>query len=224
MALNVNSDIVSRDISFFIVAYSVGVTTAFINIRFIRVIVSAFLVATYIYYIILTVRRDSVNHGYLDKLYLTKILGFKNNVPDILLQIGIALAGIIFGANVFVTNMETVSEYIGITPLILSLIVTPIVTELPEKFNSIIWIARKKRHFGFGKYNGGNGVSELHTGVNRNSCNTMEAKLPYYSEFCNGHLVRSHSIFLDRRQRKAQPCSTVCGRRILCPLYCLSVY
>jgi len=85
-----------------------------------------------------------VNHGYLDKLYLTKILGFKNNVPDILLQIGIALAGIIFGANVFVTNMETVSEYIGITPLILSLIVTPIVTELPEKFNSIIWIARKK--------------------------------------------------------------------------------
>jgi len=43
MALNVNSDIVSRDISFFIVAYSVGVTTAFINIRFIRVIVSAFL-------------------------------------------------------------------------------------------------------------------------------------------------------------------------------------
>jgi len=84
--------------------------------------------------------------------------------------------------------------------------------------------SQKKRHFGFGKYNGGNGVSELHTGVNRNSCNTMEAKLPYYSEFCNGHLVRSHSIFLDRRQRKAQPCSTVCGRRILCPLYCLSVY
>jgi cation:H+ antiporter len=154
MALNVNSDIVSRDISFFIVAYSVGVTTAFINIRFIRVIVSAFLVATYIYYIILTVRRDSVNHGYLDKLYLTKILGFKNNVPDILLQIGIALAGIIFGANVFVTNMETVSEYIGITPLILSLIVTPIVTELPEKFNSIIWIARKKDTLALGNITG----------------------------------------------------------------------
>jgi len=143
MALNVNSDIVSRT-SVFYCGLQCGSDNRLYKYPIHKVIVSAFLVATYIYYIILTVRRDSVNHGYLDKLYLTKILGFKNNVPDILLQIGIALAGIIFGANVFVTNMETVSEYIGITPLILSLIVTPIVTELPEKFNSIIWIARKK--------------------------------------------------------------------------------
>jgi len=206
------------------VAYSVGVTTAFINIRFIRVIVSAFLVATYIYYIILTVRRDSVNHGYLDKLYLTKILGFKNNVPDILLQIGIALAGIIFGANVFVTNMETVSEYIGITPLILSLIVTPIVTELPEKFNSIIWIARKKDTLALGNINGAmvfQSCIPVSIGI---LATPWRLSSHIIVSFCNGHLVRSHSIFLDRRQRKAQPCSTVCGRRILCPLYCLSVY
>jgi len=116
MALNVNSDIVSRDISFFYCGLQCGSDNRLYNIRFIRVIVSAFLVATYIYYIILTVRRDSVNHGYLDKLYLTKILGLKTmcryftsdwNCP----------CGHNFRANVFVTNMETVSEYIGITLL-----------------------------------------------------------------------------------------------------------
>ncbi len=150
----VNSDIVSRDISFFIVAYSVGVATAFINIRFIKRIVSAFLVATYIYYIILTVRQDKVNHGYLDKLYLTKVLGLKNNMSNIFIQICISLTGIILGANVFVKNIEYVSDYIGITPLILSLIVTPIVTELPEKFNSIIWIAKKKDTLALGNITG----------------------------------------------------------------------
>ncbi|HOM03696.1 MAG TPA: sodium:calcium antiporter [Acetivibrio sp.] len=154
ITMHVNSDIVSRDISFFLVAYSVGVATAFINIRFIKRIVSAFLVATYIYYIILTVRQDSVNHGHLDELYLAKIFGLKNNMHNILLQICISLAGIIFGANIFVKNIEYVSDYIGITPIILSLIVTPIVTELPEKFNSIIWIARKKDTLALGNITG----------------------------------------------------------------------
>lgn len=154
MTVNVNSDIVSRDISFFIVAYSVGVATAFINIHFIKGIVSAFLITTYIYYIILTVKQDSVNQGHLDKLYLTKALGLKSNMQNILLQICISLTGIIFGANLFVKNIEGVAELIGITPLILSLIVTPIVTELPEKFNSIIWISKRKDTLAVGNITG----------------------------------------------------------------------
>lgn len=154
ISMSVNSDVVSRDISFFIVAYSVGVATAFINIRFIKGIISVFLVMIYIYYIILTIRQDVASHCHLEKLYLTKILNVKNNMQNILLQICISLVGIIFGASIFVTNIEVVSELIGITPLVLSLIVTPIATELPEKFNSIIWISKGKDTLALGNITG----------------------------------------------------------------------
>jgi len=91
MALNVNSDIVSRDISFFYCGLQCGSDNRLYKYPIHKG--NCFCVSCgnvhLLYY--LTVRRDSVNHGYLDKLYLTKILGFKNNVPDILLQIGIAL-------------------------------------------------------------------------------------------------------------------------------------
>jgi cation:H+ antiporter len=40
--------------------------------------------------------------------------------------------------------MQRLSQMIGVSPLILSLIITPIATELPECFNSLIWIARRK--------------------------------------------------------------------------------
>ncbi len=50
--------------------------------------------------------------------------------------------------------MEVLSAQVGISPLILSLLVTPIATELPEKFNSIIWVRQNKDTLALGNITG----------------------------------------------------------------------
>jgi cation:H+ antiporter len=72
----------------------------------------------------------------------------------ILLQVMASLGIIIIGANLFVGQIKEISAIIGINPLILSLIVAPIATELPEKFNSLLWIRERKDTFAIGNITG----------------------------------------------------------------------
>lgn len=154
MRMNVNPEILCRDIGFFIVVYSVGVSATFIDSAWIKSLVAIFLVAFYIFYIILTVKNDNAHNGEPEPLYIVRVLSFKPDIPVILFQIIIALSGIIFGANLFVMNLGLVSCNIGIPALVLSLIITPIATELPEKFNSIIWIRKRKDTLALGNISG----------------------------------------------------------------------
>ncbi|MGF6267476.1 Ca2+/Na+ antiporter [Paraburkholderia youngii] len=50
--------------------------------------------------------------------------------------------------------MEGVSQVLGVSALLLSLIIIPIATELPEKVNSILWIRRGKDTLVFGNITG----------------------------------------------------------------------
>jgi cation:H+ antiporter len=72
----------------------------------------------------------------------------------IILQILASLGLIILGANMFVEQINGIAEVIGINPLILALIIAPIATELPEKFNSLLWIRAKKDTFAIGNITG----------------------------------------------------------------------
>jgi cation:H+ antiporter len=72
----------------------------------------------------------------------------------ILLQLGIALGLLVYGAKGFIHGIEQVSEMIGISALLLSLLIIPIATELPEKVNSILWIRRGKDTLAFGNITG----------------------------------------------------------------------
>ncbi len=154
MFMHVKTNILSRDIGFFIIVYSIGVSATFIPEGMAKHFLAIFLIACYIYYVILTVQRDNIGHGELEPLYVVRFLNLKPNIAIILLQIAIALSGIIFGANLFVLNLNEVSEVFGISALVLSLIITPIATELPEKFNSIIWIRKKKDTLALGNISG----------------------------------------------------------------------
>jgi cation:H+ antiporter len=72
----------------------------------------------------------------------------------IYLQLGAALVGIIVGAELFVHEVEALSAVLGAAPLVVSLLVTPIATELPEKFNSVIWIRQRKDTLALGNITG----------------------------------------------------------------------
>ena len=73
---------------------------------------------------------------------------------SILVQVALALGLIVAGANLFVGQIQLVASAVGITPLVLSLLITPVATELPEKLNSVIWISQKKDTLAFGNMSG----------------------------------------------------------------------
>lgn len=112
------------------------------------------LIFCYIYYVILTVKNDHESHGEVDGLHFTKVFNIKPNLFMILFQVAISLTGIVLGAELFVENLKSSSEVWGISALALSLIVTPIATELPEKFNSIIWVSKRKDTLALGNITG----------------------------------------------------------------------
>ena len=69
-------------------------------------------------------------------------------------QVLVALGLIVLGAIEFVDAVGHLSRTIGVSEVLLALVVAPIATELPEKFNSIIWIRQGKDTLAMGNITG----------------------------------------------------------------------
>lgn len=154
--MEVNSEIISRDIGFFIVVYSIAVLTTFVDLMVFRAGVVIFLIGSYMYYIYKTVKRDNFNESglKLEELFFTRWFKLKPKRRVILGQLFLALGGIIIGAHFFVDGLKETAHILHVPSLVLSLILTPIATELPEKFNSIIWIGKGKDTLALGNITG----------------------------------------------------------------------
>jgi cation:H+ antiporter len=72
----------------------------------------------------------------------------------IVLQLLVGLGAIVGGAHLFVEELITVAEDVGIEPLVLSLVLAPLATELPEKANSFIWVREGKDSLALGNITG----------------------------------------------------------------------
>jgi cation:H+ antiporter len=75
-------------------------------------------------------------------------------VPAVLVQTLVALGGIVGGARLFVTGIDTIARVFHVRPLALALLLAPLATELPEKFNSVIWVRRRKDTLALGNLTG----------------------------------------------------------------------
>ena len=82
------------------------------------------------------------------------IIGHEPTMSLIVVQVVVALALIVVGAQVFVGAVENLSTQIGLDPTILALIIAPIATELPEKFNSVLWVRTGKDTLAMGNITG----------------------------------------------------------------------
>jgi cation:H+ antiporter len=70
------------------------------------------------------------------------------------LQVLVAAGLIVLGAVAFVGAVENLARSIGISEVLLALVIAPIATELPEKFNSVIWIRQGKDTLALGNITG----------------------------------------------------------------------
>ncbi|HEY9679084.1 MAG TPA: hypothetical protein V6C76_13830 [Drouetiella sp.] len=144
--LKINRGLLTRDLTFFIVAYSLALGASFISHeRWVRAVYAAGIFLIYPVYVYMTIKGESEMGEEPEELLLAKWLKRESkDIGLISLQIAISLAGIVGGASLFVQHIETIAKGIGFSALFLSLIVSPIATELPEKINSIIWARNGK--------------------------------------------------------------------------------
>lgn len=164
--LNLRKDHAERDMKFFMTMYSVAFLAGMLglqheyDLKLVNYALAAVLLAAYVIYLHRTLRDEKIEkENTCDALYLCRLFGGKADVGRlgfsmIVLQVLAALLGIIIGAKVFVDSVSDVSLEVGISPIILAFLIAPIATELPEKFNSVIWYLRKKDTLGFGNITG----------------------------------------------------------------------
>lgn len=150
-----------RDLNFFLIAFVLAAVAMYVpaDMRYVRAGISMALVLTYFIYIMLTLRASSqlveAGHGTEaeDQLFIQK-LGLPGNMAMTVLQLLIALALLVTGAKGFIRGVEGVSHILGVSALLISLLIIPIATELPEKVNSILWIRKGKDTLAFGNITG----------------------------------------------------------------------
>jgi len=148
-----NREIMRRDLAFFLVAYAVAVLVGFVDIGRFRWAVAVLLIVAYGVYVKRTMQSEGDLEGESRALYFHRT-AVSPDLPRVILQIVVALAAIIFGADLFVRQLTTISAAAGVPALVISLLITPVATELPEKFNSVSWMRQKKDTLALGNITG----------------------------------------------------------------------
>lgn len=151
----------TRDLNFFLAAFSLSAVALFVphDTPLFRAVLAIVMVLIYFVYILLTLRASAqlVKEGHgteaEEKMFLAR-LGLRQNMALILVQLALGLALLVGGAKGFINGVDEAAKLLGISPLLLSLMIIPIATELPEKVNSILWIRRHKDTLAFGNITG----------------------------------------------------------------------
>ncbi len=79
---------------------------------------------------------------------------FRGPTWAVVAQVVVPIAIMALGAHYFVGGVEHVSQTLGIPAGLIALILAPLATELPEKFNSILWLRDNKDTLAFGNISG----------------------------------------------------------------------
>lgn len=152
----IQSKILAKDLKFFIIVYSLAIIASFLPSHSLKLAVVIVLLGAYGFYIYDTIK---CSHGKAELNEELPPFYFSRSQREpsftvIMGQVVIALLIIVTGARIFVSSVQDVALAAGIPVLILSLIITPVATELPEKFNSVLWVRRGKDTLAMGNITG----------------------------------------------------------------------
>ena len=168
--LEIDHGVIRQDLGYFLVMYFLALLAGLIHVHLLHVGLSIVLVVGYIYY----VRRHFSAPGEpeleaeatseIKPLELWQVARrLKRSMPAWskeastampFVQVALGLAVIVGGSDLFIGSVRSIGTRFGISPLGFSLLIAPLATELPEKFNSIIWIRRRKDTLAMGNMTG----------------------------------------------------------------------
>jgi cation:H+ antiporter len=162
--MTVDTGVLVHDIRFFVLAYALAIGAAFLPeaLAPAKWLVAVALAAIYIVYVKghFDAEREA---GEADlaplRFHRFDPAGRQTDpaVPRlriVSLQVLAALGCIIGGAYLFVGAVNSLAQSLGVSELLLALVIAPIATELPEKFNSLIWVRQGKDTLAMGNITG----------------------------------------------------------------------
>ena len=151
----------TRDLNTFLLAFSLAALALFLprDMPTARIAIAFVLLLMYFIHILLTLRASAKlvasGHGTEaeNPLHFQRY-GLALTWWLIIVQLMAGLGLLILSAKGFIASIHTIAPQLGIPPLLLSLLLVPVATELPEKINSIVWVRRQKDTLAFGNITG----------------------------------------------------------------------
>ncbi len=160
----VDAGLLAHDMTYFAVAYAIAVGAAFLPLEpaWLKWIAAAVLLGIYAWYVKGHFEADTqVDAADLAPLRFHRLdrraHATNPRVPRLRIvnvQVMAAVALIVAGAVFFVESVQHLATQLGVDQILLALVVAPIATELPEKFNSIIWVRQGKDTLAMGNITG----------------------------------------------------------------------
>ena len=159
--LDLHEPTLYRDLIFFLVFFALGTALGLGVPDWLQIAGAVAMLIAYALYVRRTLREGGAvqEEETIRPLLMARPRAFPGN-PDqpplslISIQFGIGLGAIVGGAHLFVEELEAVAVSLGIEALVLSLILAPLATELPEKVNSFFWVRDAKDTLALGNITG----------------------------------------------------------------------
>jgi cation:H+ antiporter len=162
-AMRVDTTVLAHDMRYFAIAYAIAIGAAFLpDPVWLKWIVAVVLIGIYAWYVKGHFEADpDVDAEDLAPLRFRR-LDAAGHAQDpttprlrvVNVQVLAALGLIIAGAFFFVDAVEHLADDLGVDGALLALVIAPIATELPEKFNSVIWVRQGKATLAMGNITG----------------------------------------------------------------------
>ncbi len=156
LELKADTETLDRDLIFFLVFFAGALVAGVALPDALHLPLAIVFVIAYLVYVRRTLRGggDVQEIDTIGRLYMDR--GEDDEPSNFLigLQLAVGLGAIVGGAHLFVEEMIHVAESIGVEALVLSLILAPLATELPEKINSFFWIREAKDSLALGNITG----------------------------------------------------------------------
>jgi cation:H+ antiporter len=147
-----------RDLLFFLVFFALALALGFGASEEIRIAAGILFFAAYPFYVWRTLIRggEAQAEETLNPLIMERRPGRETNpgIEIAVLQFLVGLGAMVGGAHLFVEELLKVAEDVGVEAIVLSLILAPLATELPEKVNSFFWVRDGKDSLALGNITG----------------------------------------------------------------------
>jgi cation:H+ antiporter len=161
--LDIHAETVERDLAVFLGFFAVGLGLGLGVPDGLKLVAAVVFLVGYAGYVVATLRGGGSvqSEDTLEPLVLHRVPLIMDSTPRddppmrlVVLQFLLGLGAMVGGAHLFVEEVVAVADSLGAEVLILSLVLAPLATELPEKANSFFWIREGKDTLALGNITG----------------------------------------------------------------------
>jgi cation:H+ antiporter len=163
-AMQIDTVVLGHDVRYFAVAYALAIAAAFLPLEpvWLKWIAALILLGIYAWYVKGHFEADAKEQAEdLEALRFRKLdRGAHRDDPAtprlriVTFQVLVALGLIILGAIFFVNAVNDLATQLAVDSVLLALVIAPVATELPETFNSVIWVRQGKDTLAMGNITG----------------------------------------------------------------------